>query len=82
METFGTAGWRPNYRQPGRNAVNYYIEEATDRGTQPKYDYLNDRVVNIHYYNSLPVAIDLENLNLSFPELSFQFRDRQKTLFR
>ena len=64
MKALGTTGWWPQNREPRRNAVNYDIEKATDRGTQPKYYYLNDRIVNIHNYNELPVAIEIDNLPL------------------
>jgi hypothetical protein len=65
METLGTARWRPEDGDTRRDAVDYDIEEATDRRAQPKYYNLNDRVVNIHYYDYPPVELDL--LNLLFP---------------
>ncbi len=65
METLGTTGWRPEDGYARWNAVDYDIEEATDRCTQPKYYNLNDRIVNIHYYDDLPVVADLDKLTLS-----------------
>jgi hypothetical protein len=64
MKALRTARWRPQDRETCGHAINYDIEKAPDRSTQPKYYNLNDRIVNIHYYNELPVAIEIDNLPL------------------